>query len=645
MNNIVTLTGGNFSGAKDVSIIGGKAKNGSATGNIVTIGGNVTSLANAIVQGGSSDSGDAFTGNILHKESDAAIKEVSNFETVNFGYTGDAGIAKLDTTVRGASESSLVKLNTQSHDITFNGTITGTNGGIEKQGDGNLTLTGINTGIKKLIVETGRVTLVGSHVSGISGGGVLGNGGGDDEVVVNERGTFELWGNAQVNGTIQLNNTLHTLIVRTYGEREQVVGAKVSKLDINNSRLLFIIDSDPIYYTADNPVLKITGSGSTFDGKNTVEISSPNYLLRDFDMKKSLVGGEAAHTAFFFEGIDSGDIAYGSITDMLYSYKVSAEGELETKGSLPETKTLSEGFLGGLGLVSSGGDLVMDKGISSAVASAGGGAGQSFAALGGGKIKYKTGSSVDVSGTSLVAGMATVVGAGATLGGFVEYGDGDYDSYNSFASGKVKGSGDTDYYGVGVLGRIDLSKTTTGQPYLEGTVRFGQVKNDYRTSVQGYRTKYDVKSSYYGVSLGGGHVWSLSKDNTVDLYGRYVWTRQAADKTRLSGLPGTAQEIKFSAVDSQRVRVGARYTTAWSGDNRFYMGAAWEHEFDGKADVKIGGMKVDEAPDLKGNTGIAEFGLVLTPTGNKNLTVDLGIQAYGGKHKGATGSAQLKYVF
>jgi hypothetical protein len=46
---------------------------------------------------------------------------------------------------------------------------------------------------------------------------------------------------------------------------------------------------------------------------------------------------------------------------------------------------------------------------------------------------------------------------------------------------------------------------------------------------------------------------------------------------------------------------------------------------------------------MKGNTGIAEVGFVFTPA--RTLSIDLGIQGYGGKRSGATGSAQLKYVF
>jgi outer membrane autotransporter protein len=303
-----------------------------------------------------------------------------------------------------------------------------------------------------------------------------------------------------------------------------------------------------------------------------------------------------------------------------------------------------------------GGDLVTDQGIASAASSVArsGGAGEAFAAIGGGKLKHRTGSSVDISGTTLVAGVAAGVGNGATVGGFIEYGDGDYDSHNSFSRGKVKGSGNVEFVGVGFLGRLDLPKTASGQPYLEATARFGRVESDFRTDdfldaggERAGRAKYDdVKSSYHGLSFGGGHVWNIGANGALlDLYGRYVWTHQAGDSVNLESRYGGNEKVKFSAVDSHRTRVGVRYSTVWNGANRFYTGVAWEHEFDSKASAKVAGAGKIDSPDMKGSTGVAEFGLVFNPADNKNLSIDLGVQAYGGKRSGATGSAQLKYTF
>jgi outer membrane autotransporter protein len=101
-------------------------------------------------------------------------------------------------------------------------------------------------------------------------------------------------------------------------------------------------------------------------------------------------------------------------------------------------------------------------------------------------------------------------------------------------------------------------------------------------------------------------------------------------------------------VDSQRLRIGTRYTSAFSTTAKGYIGAAWEHEFDGKAKSSVTASNVTvatDAPKLKGSSGIAEVGLNITPSSNKAFTVDIGLQGYVGKRQGATGSVQAKYEF
>jgi hypothetical protein len=71
---------------------------------------------------------------------------------------------------------------------------------------------------------------------------------------------------------------------------------------------------------------------------------------------------------------------------------------------------------------------------------------------------------------------------------------------------------------------------------------------------------------------------NLDANRALDVYGRYVWTRQACDSARLSGFD---ERLKFDAVGTpaacsrrRRVHVGARYSAAWNETNRFYAGAA-----------------------------------------------------------------------
>ena len=75
-----------------------------------------------------------------------------------------------------------------------------------------------------------------------------------------------------------------------------------------------------------------------------------------------------------------------------------------------------------------------------------------------------------------------------------------------------------------------------------------------------------------------------------------------------------------------------------------YVGAAWEREFDGRARAYAGGFAID-APSLRGDTGIGELGLTLTPSASLPLSFDLGVLGYTGKREGVTGSLQVKIVF
>ena len=135
-----------------------------------------------------------------------------------------------------------------------------------------------------------------------------------------------------------------------------------------------------------------------------------------------------------------------------------------------------------------------------------------------------------------------------TLGAFFEYGNGSYDTYNSFGNAaSVHG---------GVLARMDFAPAGPGHVYAEASGRVGKTHNDYGSSdlrdAAGRKADYDSASPYYGLHGGVGYVWSIDETTSLDLYGKYFWTRQEGDGVKLS----TGESLRFDDVDSSRVRFG-----------------------------------------------------------------------------------------
>ena len=302
----------------------------------------------------------------------------------------------------------------------------------------------------------------------------------------------------------------------------------------------------------------------------------------------------------------------------------------------PQTKSLSEGRLGGLAFVNQGADLLSNAGIAYALEAA-----QTekhlFSVISGGNSRYKSGSHVDVKGVNLLAGASTKLpnsSGNLLLTGFFEAGWGNYDSFNSFADGDVKGNGDNRYYGAGILARQDFSNKF----YTEGSIRAGKLENEFNATVSGKATHYKINKAYYGAHLGAGYLMPLGTGE-LDMYGKYLWTRQNGGKHTIAG-----DVFTFDDINSQRSKLGARYSHPLNESTTLKLGAAWEYEFDGKANASVHGLPI-AAPSLKGHTGVAEAAIKITPVKNKDLSFELGVQGHTGKRQGVTGHVAVKYVF
>ena len=370
------------------------------------------------------------------------------------------------------------------------------------------------------------------------------------------------------------------------------------------------------------------------------------------------LNGTPANEGAVFRGIQGISTGY----DYVLRTHTGATGDMSLRmtaaRATPQAKALSEGILGGLLFINQGVDLAANEAMTLAVESAEHHAGVNvFATFAGGRQRYDSGSHIDVAGANMLLGLSGGIRLAAgrfIVGAFAEYGDGTYDTRNSFGAsgqgwslnraGRVKGEGSTDYMGGGLLIRHE----TDGGFHTEATARAGWVKTGFKShdlvDYLGQYASYDARMRYVGAHVGVGQAWKISTGDALDIYGKYFWIRQQGDRVTLS----TGDDIKFKAVNSERLRLGLRLSRkvslSWSG----YAGLAWEHEFNGKANATANTVAASyaiDAPKVAGGTGIVEVGFAARQSQSFPVSVDIGLQGHGGQRRGITGSLRVNRAF
>jgi hypothetical protein len=254
---------------------------------------------------------------------------------------------------------------------------------------------------------------------------------------------------------------------------------------------------------------------------------------------------------------------------------------------------------------------------------------------------------VDVDGRSLLVGLATgrdtSKGGRFTFGGFIEGGWGNYDSSGNFGGVNAYGEGDTSYYGIGALLRLDKTGNEKGHLYQEASLRLGQVKNDFSGDLlnNGTNVLYDSKAIYYGFHLGIGYIKNLREGKTLDLYSKLLYVRQGSDSVTLS----SGDPVNFKAITSFRWRNGVRYTQKINEYSKFHAGLAYDYEFGGKARATTYGVYNIDAPSIKGGSGVAEIGLSVKQSPDSKFSLDFKLEGYTGKREGMGGGVQFNWVF
>jgi len=260
----------------------------------------------------------------------------------------------------------------------------------------------------------------------------------------------------------------------------------------------------------------------------------------------------------------------------------------------------------------------------------------SFAQMGGGSMRQETGSHVDTHtwNAILALGHQNKKERGTMeYGAFFEYGTGNYTTH---ADNGLRGDGSARYTGGGLLAKYTMKNDV----YVEGSLRAGSVHDDARNVLSdgfGNPYSYDTNAPYMGFHLGVGREIAVAGGNAVDVYGKYFYNRRNGVSFDAGG------HYDLDAVTSSVLRVGARYILKRNKWN-FYAGAAYEHEFDGKANGTADGVAIRGA-DTSGGSFRGELGATVKPGENSPWNIDLNVSGFAGKKQGFTGGVSVAFMF
>ena len=255
-----------------------------------------------------------------------------------------------------------------------------------------------------------------------------------------------------------------------------------------------------------------------------------------------------------------------------------------------------------------------------------------FASMGGGVGRYKTGSHVDTHTWSAVVAVGSKrehKKGSLEWGVFAEYGRGNYTLHDDNGG---RGDGDTHYAGGGLLAKW----TNKHDVYAEASVRLGRMSDsasNMLTDRLGNSYGYDVHANYVGGHVGFGKIYKVQKTKDLDVYGKFFYTRRNGVDFDAGG-----NHYSLDSVNSRLLRVGARYG---SNDRKWnwYGGLAYEYEFGGESKGTVDGLAI------KGASVRGEIGMRMEATKTNPWKVDIGIFGYGGKHRGFGGSVNVAYMF
>ena len=657
-NNIIVIK----SGSVFADSVGAWVTSGYATNNIAIINDGLSNcVQGAFVEKGTAETNVAvMNGGEVHLGIRGGYSHTAsnnNMVLVNDGYIGNSGGVSLvkDGAIGGFVDLSTGGIANYNSISVIGGTIsnTGVYGGyiIESDAyDTNITDNGAKT-------IGNSVSISGGEIDGnVYGGCIQGGGTVKDNSIAISGGTVEgdvYGGYVTSKGTI--SNNVITLSGTANVSQANLYGGYIKDADGTVSGNKLIING---WSGAVNSLNKFDNMDFENIGKETVvkvnDLENTNVTNTVLNVKsvnrdeKIQIGDEIKIT---LEGLEAEDFADVKISDngILQGVATAIQGDLQVNKNAvsvdvtgiaahSQTAITTESRAAAAAFVNQGAAVVADSISSLQNADAGI---STFATVSGNNSKYDTGSYVDINGWNSIIGVANTkeINAGKfSYGAFFENGSGNYNTYNDFNGTSFRGDGNAVYNGGGLLMRYE----DAGGVYTEASLRAGTAKNEVSNVLSdgsGNLYGYKTENAYYGAHIGIGKIFKLDNDRAWDVYGKYFHTHHEGDSVTVVG-----DVFDFDSVDSDKLRIGARFSEQQSDKLSSYYGLAWEYEFSGDA----GGTAAEHAmytPSLEGSTVIGEIGFRYTPGKESPWYFDANVKGYVGMQEGISGSVQAVYSF
>ena len=399
----------------------------------------------------------------------------------------------------------------------------------------------------------------------------------------------------------------------------------------NDGIALNITDADTSGQLKDT---QVNVENLTLDGDIGVKAGDKmTFIQSNADTGLSMEHVQLTEDASFSQGVAT----VGKLDVKLEGATNNLIGEIKSVSFNPQTDVIAENRTAAAAFLNQGADIAADSldllgsdykyGL------------RTFGAVYGNRSTYDSAGDVKINGWSEIVGLGNVHRKGdgdLAWGVFYENGTGNYRTWNQFNNEMFRGDGSLRYNGGGAAVRY----TRDSGWYYEASVRAGTLSALMENAVkdgEGNSYGFDNDSTYWGVHAGIGRLIDTERGEW-NLYGKYFHTDIEGSSFSIA-----KDRFVFDSLDSDRLRLGARYTADKTKRWSLYYGLAWEYEFSGDSHMRAAQWNAPEQ-SLGGSTGIAEIGTVWQPD-DSPWQADINIKGYTGEREGFSGMVQLAYTF